>query len=72
MTEEQMQEIGAAVNDHLPDDYGFITLTFPFNSTSENKHLYYVSTNCSRDGAMKILKECLNKYSSEENWMNHL
>lgn len=65
----RMQDIAHAVNERLPDGYGFMVLVFPFNSSEGRAN--YVS-NGKREDVVNAMKEWLIKAGHDEDWMKHL
>jgi hypothetical protein len=54
----------------LPDNHGFILLTFPFLSNGNNRLGY--TSNCNREDAIKCIKEFLFQIGQSENWMKDI
>jgi hypothetical protein len=65
---DRLQQIARSINEELPEKWGFILLTFPFND--EPGRCNYVS-NAQRPDAVKIMKEWIEK-SSGENFGKHV
>lgn len=65
----RMQDIGHAVDERLPEGFGFFVLVAPFNDPAG--HSNYVS-NITRETAIHLIKEWLIKAGAEEDWMKHI
>ncbi len=70
MDKEYLQLASREVVKRLPDNHGFILLTFPFGSDPGNRIAY--ASNAVRADAINALKEFLIKASGEEEWMKHI
>jgi hypothetical protein len=70
MDREYLKDAARAVQAKLPDNTGFILLTFPFNGEGDNR-LAYIS-NAQRTDAINALKEWLLKCGATEDWMKHI
>lgn len=69
ITDKQyIRHAAEALSPHLPDNHGFILLTFSFG---EKGRLNYAS-NAVRADAIAALKEFLLKAGAAEDWMQHL
>lgn len=67
---EYLKEMGRELSKRLPDNHGFILLTFPFGS-DEGQRIAYIS-NAQRTDAINCLKEFLIKAGAAEDWMKHI
>lgn len=67
---EYLKNMGKLLRDKLPDNHGFILLTFPFGDDPGSR-VAYMSTADRRD-AINVLKEFLIKASGEEEWLKHI
>lgn len=67
MDKEYLKITAKLVADRLPDQHGFILLTFPF----QGGRMSYTS-NAKREDAIRALKEWLIQASGEEEWMKHI
>jgi len=67
-----MQGVAEAVDEKIPDGYGFIVLVFPFTGTGgpEAGRAKYAS-NASRKKAVEALKEWLITNGAEDDWIKH-
>lgn len=63
---ERMQDIAQSVDDHLPEGYGFIVLTFEFGNRAGT--FEYVA-NGKREDCVKAMKEFIER--SESRWGTH-
>lgn len=70
MDKEYLRTMAHTVASHLPDNHGFILLTFPFGD-DPGQRIHYVA-NCDRSDAINALKEFLIKAGAEEDWMKHI
>ena len=66
---DRMQDIAHAVNERIPDGYGFMVLVFPFGGKDGRAN--YVS-NGRREDVVNAMKEWLIKAGHAEDWMKHL
>lgn len=67
-----LQTAAERIEHALPDNQGFLLLTIPFNCTDPEKNRTAYVSNCSRDDAIKMLKEFLFRCGHEEEWMKHI
>ena len=70
MNKESLQVVGTEVVKRIPDNHGFILLTFPFGEDPRNR-CNYVS-NADRMDAINAMKEFIIKCGAEEDWMKDL
>lgn len=68
MDKEYLKLACKAVEKHLPDNHGFILLTFPFGV--EGRVAY--SSNGDRKDCIAMMKEFLIRTGNEEEWMKHI
>lgn len=68
MDKEYLRLACQALAKHLPDNTGFILLTFPLNA--EGRMAY--AANANRQDAIAAMKEFLIKCGHEEDWMKHI
>ena len=68
---ERMRQVAKAVDDRLPDGFGFIVMAFPFEGIQDEPRLSYVS-NANRSDVIKAVKEWLFTQGEAENWMEHV
>lgn len=69
MDKEYLKKAAKTVEAMLPDNHGFVLLTFPFNQ--EDGRVTYTAS-CSREESIKILKAMLFHWGESENWMEHI
>lgn len=70
MDKQYLRDIAGDIKAKLPDNFGFILLTFPFNGEGDNR-LAYIS-NAQRESAINAMKEWLLKAGAAEDWMKHI
>lgn len=70
MNKEYLKEMGKVLESKLPDNHGFILLTFPFGDDPGSR-INYMS-NSQRADAINVLKEFLIKASGPEEWLKHI
>lgn len=70
MDKEYLREIAKLVDARLPDNHGFILLTFPFGADKGRRLTY--TANCEREGAIATVKEWLLRVGAAEDWMKHI
>lgn len=68
-TRDAMQRIGAAVDEHLPQGWGFVILAFPFGEDAGR--LNYVS-NGTREDVIKMMKEFIEKSENPDSFGKHI
>lgn len=67
---EYLKKMGCTLKDQLPDNHGFILLTFPFGDDPGQRIAYMSSAD--RSDAINVLKEFLIKASGPEEWLKHI
>lgn len=67
---EYLKNMGRELQKHLPDNHGFILLTFPYGDDSGQRIAYMSSAR--REDAINVLKEFLIKASGPEEWLKHI
>ena len=71
-TRRRLNDIAHAINERLPEGFGFICLVFPFGKdAAKGGRCNYVS-NAKREDAINALKEWMIKCGADEDWMKHL
>ena len=70
MDKNYLRELARAIDATLPDNHGFILLTFPFGNDPGSR-VAYVS-NANRKEVIAVMKEFIITASGEEGWMKHL
>ena len=60
IVKSKLQEIARKVDNELPEDFGFIVLTFKFNAKPDTAQMMYVS-NGNRDDVIKAMEEFIQK-----------
>lgn len=60
IVKSKLQEIARKVDNELPEDFGFIVLTFKFNAKPDTAQMMYVS-NANRDDVIKAMEEFIQK-----------
>jgi len=70
MDREYLRDMGDMLKSRLPDNHGFLLLTFEFGS-GDGQRLHYIS-NAQRADAINVLKEFLLKAGAAEDWMKHI
>lgn len=68
-TRARLKDIGQAINERLPEGWGFIVLAFP--RAGADRRANYVS-NCNREDAIAGLKEWLIRCGHKDDWMQDL
>lgn len=64
-----MNDIGQAVNERIPDGFGFFVMVFPFEN--DDGRANYVS-NGKREDVVNAMKEFIIRAGAEEDWMKHI
>lgn len=67
---EYLQAVGRDIAAKLPDNHGFICLTFPFGDDPGGRTQYI--SNAKREDAIKLIKEFLFRIGASEDWMKHI
>lgn len=67
-TRKRLNDIAHAIDERLPEKYGFLVLITPFGT---DQILNYAS-NMERKDAVNMLKEWLLKCGAAEDWMKHI
>lgn len=70
MDKEYLKLAAQEVEQHLPDNHGFILLVAPFGDGGTGR-CNYIST-MTRPTAINLIKEFLIKCGHEEDWMKHI
>lgn len=70
LDKDYLQGIAREIDKRLPDNHGFILLTFPFGE-DPGRRCSYVS-NAERASAVNALKEWLLSAGYAEDWMKHI
>ena len=65
-----LRELARYIDSKLPDNHGFIMITFPFGG-DPNSRVTYTSNAC-REDAINAMKEFIIRCGREEDWMKHL
>lgn len=65
-----LRELARLVDSKLPDNHGFILLTFPFGDDPDSRVTY--TSNANRKDAIAALKEFIITAGGEEDWMKHI
>ncbi len=60
IVKSKLQKIARKVDNELPEDFGFIVLTFKFNEKPDTAQMMYVS-NANRDDVVKAMDEFIQK-----------
>lgn len=68
---DYLRIMGRTLADKLPDNHGFLLLTFPFGEGGDGSRVAYIS-NADRVDAINVLKEFLLKAGAAEDWMKHI
>ena len=68
MDKQYIRDMAELLEAKLPDNHGFLLLTFEFNQPGR---VQYVS-NAVRADAVKTIKEFLFRIGEEEEWMKHI
>ena len=69
MDKDYLREMAKVLESKLPDNHGFLVLTFPFG---DNPGRLVYTANCNRADAINVLKEFLIRCGAEEDWMKHI
>ena len=67
---DYMRTMAVRVKQALPDNHGFLLLTYPFGDDPNGKVTY--TATCNREDGIKLLKEFLFKIGQVEDWMQHV
>lgn len=70
MDKQYLQEMCRMVASKLPDNHGFVILTFPFGN-DPGQRLQYAS-NANRTDVLNAMKEFIIRNGAEEDWMKHI
>lgn len=70
MDKQYLREMADVLKAKLPDNHGFILLTFPFGDDPGQRYQYI--SNAVREDAINALKEFLLKAGAAEDWMKHI
>ena len=78
-TRRRLNDIAHAVEERLPEGFGFMIMVFPFEGTKAEQPpgrqgqpmLNYVS-NAKREQVINLMKEWLIKCGAAEDWMKHI
>jgi hypothetical protein len=68
-TREQLQAIGRAIDEGLPQGWGFFLMAFPFNDAPGRMN--YIS-NANRTDVIKLMKEWIEKEEAKLGWGKHV
>lgn len=68
-TRDRMQDIAHAVDERIPEGFGFMVLVFPFGA--DDGRANYVSSG-QRADVIRAMKEFIIKAGAGEDWMKHL
>ncbi len=68
-TSRRMQDIGHAIDERIPEGWGFLVMVFPFEGHEGGAN--YTST-ADRKDAIHLMKEFLIKCGAGEDWMMHI
>lgn len=66
--QRQMNDIGRAVAERLPKDFGFFVLVFPFSQPAGSARAAYIS-NANREDTIRVMKEWLIRCGHKTDWM---
>ena len=69
LDKQYLREMADVLKAKLPDNHGFILLTFPFDS--DLGRLTYVAT-AERKDCINAMKEFLIRNDAAEDWMKHI
>ncbi len=67
---EQMQGIGRAVHERIPEGFGFFVMVFPFGGPDEGRANYV--SNGQRKDIINAMKEFIIRCGYEEDWLKNL
>lgn len=67
---EYMTTMAKSVKRALPDNHGFLLLTYPYGDDPGGRVTY--TATCNREDGIKLLKEFLFKIGQAEDWMQHV
>jgi hypothetical protein len=70
LDKEYLRELARLIDSRLPDNHGFILLTFPFGDDAGTRCTY--TSNAERESAIAAIKEFLITASGKEEWMTHI
>lgn len=65
-----LRELARMIDNKLPDNHGFILLTFPFGNDPNSRVTY--TSNAKREEAIAAMKEFIITAGHGEDWMKHL
>jgi hypothetical protein len=67
-TRDLMQALATALNEVLPQNWGFVLLCFPFDH--EPGRMNYVS-NANREDVLKVMQEFIDKNNNPDDFATH-
>lgn len=67
---DYLRQMAKLVEAKLPDNHGFILLTFPFGDDPDSRMTY--TSNAQRSDCINALKEFLIQAGAKEDWMRHI
>ena len=70
LDKEYLREIARLIDSKLPDNHGFILLTFPFGNDTDSRITYTAKGR--REDCIAALKEFLITVSGPEEWLKHI
>jgi hypothetical protein len=65
-----LRELARIIDSKLPDNHGFILLTFPFGDDPGSRVTY--TSNGKRQQCIAAMKEFIITVGGEEEWMKHI
>lgn len=66
----RLNDIAHAVNERLPEGYGFFVMVFPFKEGPDNRANY--TSNANRSDILNVMKEFLIRNGEAEDWMKDI
>lgn len=70
MDKQYLREMADVLKAKLPDNHGFILITFPYGDDPGSR-MTYAST-AERKDCLNVLKEFLLRNDAAEDWMKHI
>ena len=70
LDKDYLREMAKLLDSKLPDNHGFILLTFPFGNDPGSRVTY--TSNANRKDAINAMKEFIITAGGQEEWLKHL
>ena len=72
LDKQYLRDCAKMVDDRLPDNHGFILLTFPFGEHAPGSARVTYTSNANRQDAIAAMKEFIIQAGGGEDWMRHI